>query len=1077
MVEIFRSGWENSGGTDITDAGIWKDYNTSSSPTVVTSPVFSGKYALKTAFSGGSGVSQNPMPMNQPSFHLRWLYQLLQGGSNNGDNTTIVQLFGTGFDYGVAIGIETDATGSRWYLDSPTAGRRYSNYFTLVFGKDYTIETQRTVGNGNGISALWIDDILVIQNNAEVILSNTNWIWCLGVSSSNNYAQAVIDEVVGSNTYIGPAPGTPPVAEFSFLATQLTVDFDASASHVVEPEATITMYSWDFGDGKIGIGQTVTHTYTANNTYSITLTVTDSNQHSASITKSVMATNNVIPPTNPNYDYTMVTDLMLFYLKDVNNNIIVSDPNPLVVFIELLLHSSAGHTAYVDCSFTVTPLPNTPTVTGILNAEITFAPTSLITQVAGSGMRGEITAPIWLAYCQYVMLKKPNIDGNAPTQGGTGSHPQGIFFENCDACLVDGANITQVRMFGVLIQNVTFDDVHAPCGVINSTITHCGWNGIQLNALKSFAYFNNCSHCSDVAISTYANSTRITDNTIHHMDGTTGGGGSARWGIAGESSKYQIIQHNDVRDCIIGIIISTDALTSARVAKGNLIVDNTLTNCQNGIWSSTGGFNTITRNTITDWGTELAWDYSFAIGSGQSNNDIISYNTLVSHSITAQMKQAVYLTNAKNVSVVKNNISIALTTMTGGQVSCAIAVCGSNDCLVQQNTAKAPIGVYVGSLWGVDPQGLPVNTKINLNDLANCATPISDHGTGTIVDPPTSAYNKLVFNNYFDGSEEGTYISNNTGQITITLPSGGTLNVDGIDNTMTAGESHVLSMNQDHFAYVVDGTATVTAPNVTVALTISAYGNGTVSPTGLQNLTINQTYTFMATGGNFIRWELNGVNVSTSPTFPLTITEAMNNQTLIAYFSAPVTITITATAGANGSVSPSGAWILTIGQPYQFTATPNANYSIDYWDLGGVSKGSSNPLQLTATADMEGKTLTALFSAIPPTPVTVNIAVSGNGTTDLTPGAHEFHVGDTITITAIPSAGTAFKQWQLDGVTYTDNPLSLTVTENLNGKTVTAEFISLTPQASSLLVPAIAVISLIGLGALYNWWNKRKGGR
>ncbi len=203
-----------------------------------------------------------------------------------------------------------------------------------------------------------------------------------------------------------------------------------------------------------------------------------------------------------------------------------------------------------------------------------------------------------------------------------------------------------------------------------------------------------------------------------------------------------------------------------------------------------------------------------------------------------------------------------------------------------------------------------------------------------------------------------------------------------------------------------------------------------------------------------------------------------SDKTLTAeYVEEIATITLNVVAGVGGTVAPSGQVAITVGTTYAYTASPSTGYNFNHWDLGGVSKGSDQTLNLLTENSMNGLTLTALFTTIQPQPITVTIAISGNGTTDLTPGAHEFHVGDTITIAAIPSAGTAFKQWRLDSVTYTDNPLSLPVTEDLNGKTLSAEFVSLTPQAASLLVPAIAVISLIGLGAAYSWLKKRKGGR
>lgn len=52
-----------------------------------------------------------------------------------------------------------------------------------------------------------------------------------------------------------------------------TVNFNASASY--DNDGTIKLYSWNFGDGKEGLGKTITHTYTLPGKYSVMLTVQD----------------------------------------------------------------------------------------------------------------------------------------------------------------------------------------------------------------------------------------------------------------------------------------------------------------------------------------------------------------------------------------------------------------------------------------------------------------------------------------------------------------------------------------------------------------------------------------------------------------------------------------------------------------------------------------------------------------------------------------------------------------------------------------------------------------------------------
>jgi len=51
------------------------------------------------------------------------------------------------------------------------------------------------------------------------------------------------------------------------------IQFDGTGSS--DPDGTITLYEWDFGDGATGSGPTPTHSYTANGLYTVTLCVTD----------------------------------------------------------------------------------------------------------------------------------------------------------------------------------------------------------------------------------------------------------------------------------------------------------------------------------------------------------------------------------------------------------------------------------------------------------------------------------------------------------------------------------------------------------------------------------------------------------------------------------------------------------------------------------------------------------------------------------------------------------------------------------------------------------------------------------
>ncbi len=119
-----------------------------------------------------------------------------------------------------------------------------------------------------------------------------------GVSPSHSYASAssytVTLTVTDSNAQTGTishsvtttAPNVAPSAAFTAVPTNLSVAFDGSASSA-QTGATITSYSWDFGDGSFDTGAKPVHVYGAAGTFQVRLTVTDSNGLTSSVTHSV----------------------------------------------------------------------------------------------------------------------------------------------------------------------------------------------------------------------------------------------------------------------------------------------------------------------------------------------------------------------------------------------------------------------------------------------------------------------------------------------------------------------------------------------------------------------------------------------------------------------------------------------------------------------------------------------------------------------------------------------------------------------------------------------------------------------
>jgi len=92
----------------------------------------------------------------------------------------------------------------------------------------------------------------------------------------------------------GAGAGQAPTASFSSSCGERTCTFDASASG--SAGGTITGYAWEFGDGSTGSGVSPTHTYAADGTFTVKLTVTSNTQATASTTRTVTVAHTNQPP-------------------------------------------------------------------------------------------------------------------------------------------------------------------------------------------------------------------------------------------------------------------------------------------------------------------------------------------------------------------------------------------------------------------------------------------------------------------------------------------------------------------------------------------------------------------------------------------------------------------------------------------------------------------------------------------------------------------------------------------------------------------------------------------------------------
>jgi Right handed beta helix region len=332
------------------------------------------------------------------------------------------------------------------------------------------------------------------------------------------------------------------------------------------------------------------------------------------------------------YSYTIQTDGSGWYqaINGATGQVFAQNTSSSAVFNKVVGECSSGSS--VDVKNGIYTVATTWSMTGVNNVTLNFESKSEL--VATNGLNNPI---LFLNQCNNDIVNGITINGNAANQDpGTANlnAPHGIIIIGSNN-VIENSIIHNVRVFGVFI---TAEDNNEEVndGVINSTIYDCGWNGISIGTYNTACYAinNEIYGCSDVGITIYGTGDIVTGNYVHDLNGYTGGGGNAHWGIAVEwggssGAGGDFIAGNTIKNVANGIVLDT---SDHGPADNCTISGNVLINCNvNGNGAAidlaadpSASYNTVEFNKVTTANIGLRIGGSACIGDTVFGNTFAS---------------------------------------------------------------------------------------------------------------------------------------------------------------------------------------------------------------------------------------------------------------------------------------------------------------------------------------------------------------------------------------------------------------------------------------------------------------------
>lgn len=175
-----------------------------------------------------------------------------------------------------------------------------------------------------------------------------------------------------------------------------------------------------------------------------------------------------------------------------------------------------------------------------------------------------------------------------------------------------------------------------------------------------------------------------------------------------------------------------------------------------------------------------------------------------------------------------------------------------------------------------------------------------------------------------------------------------------VSDVVVDGVSLGSKTSYTFFAVTANHTIHAVFAPVTLTITASSSGSGTITPPGTSTVNTGASLTYAMTpetGYKVSNVFVDGLSVGSRTSY--TFSSVTANHTIYAVF-APVTWTITASSTGSGTLSPTGSVTVNHGSSITFTMTPAIGYRVSDVVVDGVSQGEAESITFSNVTSNHG---------------------------------------------------------------------------------------------------------------------------